>query len=276
MRKFSKVLRSIIELLYSGRYTSQIRRRIAFTLVKLELKSFFNSGKTKSEVTQQIEGLKVTAFNYTTLLVLFKEMFIVEEYNSAYNGSSPFIIDCGANIGMATLYFKWRFPDAVIHSFEPDPVTFKLLQKNIEQNGISNVTLHNKAVSTYNGTIVFYNDINNPGSLLMSTRSDRHPDNKTEVPCIKLAEFINTQNKIDIVKIDIEGAEFILFEDLAAENALVTVQEMFIEYHHKIGNEPSKFGKFLTIIEHAQFEYELNTSSTGLLKFQDVLIHCHK
>jgi tRNA1(Val) A37 N6-methylase TrmN6 len=44
------------------------------------------------------------------------------------------VFDCGANIGFATIFFKWLFPKARIYAFEPDPATYALLEKNVKTN----------------------------------------------------------------------------------------------------------------------------------------------
>src|SRR5579862_10008371 len=60
------------------------------------------------------------------LRLLYSEIFARQNYEFTSTRENPVILDCGANIGMATFYFKWRFPEAQITSFEPDPSTFQL------------------------------------------------------------------------------------------------------------------------------------------------------
>jgi FkbM family methyltransferase len=43
----------------------------------------------------------------------------------------PVIIDCGGNIGLSVLYFKYLFPNSVITVFEPSPPVFEILKENI-------------------------------------------------------------------------------------------------------------------------------------------------
>jgi FkbM family methyltransferase len=68
------------------------------------------------------------------------------------------ILDCGANIGMATLFFKWLYPNARIDAFEPDPKTFQLLENNVKQNHLTNVATHNCALWDIDGKIDFFVD----------------------------------------------------------------------------------------------------------------------
>jgi FkbM family methyltransferase len=62
-------------------------------------------------------------------------------------------LDCGANIGLATLFFKRLYPESEIHAFEPDPETFKMLRRNVEQNSLSYVYLYNVALSDQQGAV---------------------------------------------------------------------------------------------------------------------------
>ena len=58
-----------------------------------------------------------------------EEIFRREQYRFETDAPAPFIVDCGANIGMATLYFKSLYPDATVLAFEPDPAAFACLQE---------------------------------------------------------------------------------------------------------------------------------------------------
>ena len=53
---------------------------------------------------------------------------------------TPRILDCGANIGLATLYFKLLYPGACITCFEPGAEAFRVLEANISANQLEEVT----------------------------------------------------------------------------------------------------------------------------------------
>ena len=78
-------------------------------------------------------GYKVTYRNDCELEVIYDDIFRKNVYFFEANTSEPFIIDCGGHIGLAVLYFKTLYPQARILSFEPNPETFALLQKNISK-----------------------------------------------------------------------------------------------------------------------------------------------
>jgi hypothetical protein len=123
------------------------------TYLKLCAKACF-AGETKLKY-ENLLGLDVGFYNYSDIIQVFSEVFIEECYNFKTDKSDPFIIDCGGNIGMATLYFKKLYPNANILVFEPEPHSFDILQKNIAANGIKNVVAINKAVSNEVGQCIF-------------------------------------------------------------------------------------------------------------------------
>ena len=273
MLKISRIFRTIIEFLYNDKYSRSDKLKIIFIFLKLEIFYYLLDRLNIKEPVISIFKYKIYGFNYATLMVLFKEIFIDSEYyTDLSHRGKPLILDCGANIGMATIFFKWRYPNSEIYCFEPDLNTFLILQKNVIKNQLNNVTLYNAAVGDYEGEIFFYNDDDNPGSLRMSTKKNRISKNKNVVNCIKLADFINGK-QIDIAKIDIEGAEMKLLEDLNNTGTVRNIKEMFIEYHHKIGTEKSEMGKFLQLLEVNKFEYQLSGSYKSFNTFQDIIIH---
>lgn len=69
-----------------------------------------------------------------------------DECNFATNKNSPFIVDCGAHIGVMMLWFKSCYPSARIICFEPNPETFEILTFNVKNNNLKNVRLINAAV----------------------------------------------------------------------------------------------------------------------------------
>ena len=92
--------------------------------------------------------------------------------NAAYDFTSPHlrprIVDCGANIGMALLFFKAVRPEAEVIAFEPHPVTFARLVETIDSNGLHDVHAENAAVGDQDGTAAFYTHQSDHGSLIGS------------------------------------------------------------------------------------------------------------
>jgi len=248
--------------------------------LKLTLKCrLYNTLNKKNE---KLVGKKISSFDYESIKFLFIEVFLWNDYFFITKKKNPVILDCGANIGMATLFFKFLYPLSQIYCFEPDKKTFGLLKKNIKQNNLNDVFPYNFALSDKNGKMNFYIDNKNPGSTKMSAKFGSVLKDKTIADCITLSSFIQQKIKIkeiDFLKIDIEGSEKEVILDLVKNNKFKSIKEGAIEYHHKIGNQKSDLGSFLKLIEKQGFEYQINSQYVPVrskAKFQDILIHFFK
>ena len=257
------------------------RIRLLGAGMRLFVKSSLTFGK-RGPVEERFLGFRVTGFNTRILKFFFREIFIHGDYDFRAGREDPLILDCGANIGMATLYFMWRYPKAEVHAFEPDPDTFTLLKRNLEANGLVRAHPHQLAVSDRSGRIRFFRNDADPGCPAMSTVPDRMPRNATTVDACALSEFLDRElpgREVDLLKLDIEGAEEAVLRELARSGALARVRELVVEYHHHVGDEPSKLGSFLGNLEHAGFCYHMRATVapfTARDRFQDVLLHCYR
>lgn len=217
-------------------------------------------------------GFRVASFDRQTLEYLFREIFARQHYYFHTTEECPVILDCGANIGMASLYFKWLYPKARIQAFEPDPTTFQLLTENIIANKLD-IEAQNCAVWDQDGEVGFIVDPDNPGSLLMSANNSRIRGRAISVPARRLSEFI--RDTVDFLKLDVEGAEYRVLNELAQSGKIRVVRQMVIEYHHRIGLQKSCLAEFLSILEQAGFDYQVHAAVYPLtLKnaYQDILI----
>lgn len=227
--------------------------------------------------SEKMLGFEISCFDRKRLTLLYHDIFARQIYLFRTASKPPVIFDCGANIGMATLYFKWLYPEARIEAFEPDPGTFELLQNNVRRNGLTDVTTHNCALWDKSGNIDFFIDPLVPGSLGMSTDPLRLNGKRIQVPSRELSEFV--QGPVDFLKLDVEGAEDRIVDDLVSSGKINFIREMVIEYHHHIGNHRSCLAEFLRKLECAQFEYQIQATlnppfSKG--RPQDVLITAYR
>lgn len=228
-------------------------------------------------VSGKMLGYKISYFDRPNLTCLYREIFARQSYYFQSIQESPIILDCGANLGIATLYFKWLYPKAKIHAFEPDPTAFAMLQRNVAQNHLTDVVLDNCALWHEDGTVQFFVDRNNPGSLHLSTDASRYQGEAIQVPSRKLSGFI--QAEIDLLKLDVEGAEYHVLCDLVSNGKIHWIRQMVIEYHHRLGNQPSCLAGFLHLLEQAGFDYQLHAtlrSVTSRDTYQDILIGAYR
>lgn len=238
-------------------------------LTVLTIKRAFEKN-SKEPKCHKIFGYSVYCYDYSNLLYLFVDIFLRNTYRFCYTGKNPVIIDCGANIGMATLFFKKLYPGSRIIAFEPNPFAFRLLEKNISINRIKNVVLYNEALSTTEGTVSFFmND--DKGTLIGSLIRERGGNITFDVKARKLSDVIAEINP-DLVKIDVEGAEHEIIEDLQKAGKLSVASRYIIEYHHQINGQKPRLAGFLKKFESEDFSYNLRTDFGTVERFQDIII----
>ena len=89
-------------------------------------------------------GIRNTAYrNREEFEHIYRDIHYGMGVNLNLSSNAPEIIDAGAHVGVATIYFKQRFPDAHIVAFEPNPDTYPILEHNIRQNQLRNVEIIN-------------------------------------------------------------------------------------------------------------------------------------
>jgi len=212
---------------------------------------------------------------------LFYDVFIEASYFFKADNDRPLIFDCGSNIGMSILFFKKLYPNARIVAFEPDPVTFDTLRHNVNRNKLSDVALHQIAIGNYTGTIELFRDPSpDSSSLLMSTLRQRHAGPSVTVPVRCLSEFIHEE--IDLLKIDVEGSEVAVMDDLANSGKIRQAKRLHLEYHHHIDTSVDNLSDMLRLIEENGFGYQLRANMQpdqtwpSEASFQDVSIYCYR
>jgi FkbM family methyltransferase len=237
------------------------------------LSSYLTSAPQTRVLRFRVDYLDRRSFRF-----LLSEIFFKAEYFFTSESRSPVILDCGANIGLATLFFKHLYPDAHVVAFEPDPDTVAILRKNIEQNHLPDVAVHNVMLSNSEGEHSFFVAADRPGSLLMSATPNRIlKGREIKVRAAKLSDYVD--GYVDLLKLDVEGAEFDVMADLERSKKLPLIKQMVIEYHHRIDNDSSKLSEFLMILERAGFEYQISGYCDPVTRrdvFQDILIGAYR
>ena len=271
IRRYLGTLRAAFQLATGGGLPPAPAGALLWALLRLEWRATVERCRPGSTVRFRVLGYDVEAFSCATLLMLFRDIFITGVYDLPLPGGAPVIVDAGANIGLATLFFSHRHPGCRILAFEPDPRAFGLLERNVARNGLTGVTLVNAALAGHDGTIPFYYDEARPDLLIMSSNPERLPGSCREVPCRRLSAAL-PPGRIDLLKLDIEGDEGEVVADLAASGRLGDVDRLALEYHHGIGTAPPRLGGFLRILEESGFVYTLQAGFVPPGRFQDLFI----
>ena len=116
-----------------------------------------------------------------------------------------YIVDLGANVGFASLYFADKYPDAQITAVEPSRRNFDLLQHNTAS--FANIATVHAAIYPTAGEVPFFDD-----DLAYNSRIGDKDHKSYMVRAITVPELMTEQSipAIDLLKLDIEGAEQLL------------------------------------------------------------------
>jgi FkbM family methyltransferase len=153
------------------------------------------------------------------------DMFMRGTLEFTAGDAAPRILDCGANVGIASLYFKRRYPLARITAFEADPNLAAMCRRNLQANGASDVDVQASAVWIENGRIEFIAEGSDSGVIAAVEPSVT--GQRIAVPAVRLRDFL--REPIDLLKLDIEGAELAVLQD--CRNVLDQVRNMTIDLH---------------------------------------------
>lgn len=205
----------------------------------------------------QFGDLKVYCRNLGEAEEIFQEIFLSDEYEFLTQNPTPYILDCGSHIGLSVLFFKEKYPQARIVAFEPDPVNFNLLNKNINVNRVDYVSTHNLAISGRDGYVSLYGEFNasNPrasGNSIVQSWANPGSD-MIEVETVKLSKFIN--QPVDFLKLDIEGAESDVLPEITPK--LHWVEALCIEFHAVNNDDVQNLPKIETLLKEYGFTVEI-------------------
>lgn len=229
-----------------------------FQLFKLKAYSFLGLvwAKRFQEKTIILKRRKFKITDSASFVAMYLDIFGHEGYKFETQKIEPYIIDCGANIGLSLVYFNELYPNAKIIAFEPDPKLFEICKKNTayfeEKLKIYPYALWNEETTLY-----FESEGADGGRVekVEGEQSDILPSKNTiEVKAVRLQKYLN--QRIDLLKIDIEGAEITVLEDCV--DSLHWVENLFVEFH-SFENSPQRLGQLLTILENAGFRYYIRS-----------------
>jgi len=189
----------------------------------------------------------------------FQEIFVYRYYDHPL-GQPATILDLGANCGYATLLLAARYPSARIASVEPHPANLAALRSNLQLNGVSAAIIAGAATRDDGPITLFVNQSQNHTKSLSHTLMPggrTNPENAISVRGFSIPTLMSQLgwDHIDVLKIDIEGYESILFADRPAW--LGQVSRIIGEFHRAYGIEAVRsdllpFGFTVFALPHRQ------------------------
>lgn len=188
------------------------------------------------------------------------EILLNEDYFFTCDSNTPRIIDGGAHMGLAMYYFKSLYPEARITAFEPVPELRTLAEENATRNGWRDVEILSFALAATRGTATFHRSRSwsMAGSLTPHRAALGESLETIEVECVPLSDYLH--DPVDLLKLDIEGAEVEVLEEAAPW--LHNVRNLFCEFHDGPELAPGRLGKIIAILEGAGFAVQVGKSNS--------------
>lgn len=183
-------------------------------------------------ISIQVPGLTypVLIRNNPNDIRVFSQIFIHQEYGVSIEkevmSEITTIIDCGANIGLASLYFISKYPKARIISIEPEINNYRMLLRNLDN--YINVICINKGVWDKVTNLEISNSSRGDAGFIFNESTIASINT---IPAISIDKIIEDfcLEKVDILKVDIEGSEEQVFSE--TEKWINKVQMVFCEIH---------------------------------------------
>ena len=174
--------------------------------------------------------------------IVYDILFRKSEYWLPEGLAPRCILDIGGNIGIAARYLAWRFPRAELHSFEPVPDNLALMRRNLEGTAVH---AHDYGLGEVTGEFCFHTPAAAPedvggysrfGEAGAASRTVR-----ARIRAVPEALSALGLGKIDVIKIDVEGAEYDVISAFP-DDLLSKVTWVYGELHGTVGDPALAFG----------------------------------
>ena len=225
---------------------------------------FINVLLNRSFIRLPLPGYEAPIFarRDTSDVFVFEQVFVDQGYDFPLVDLEPgLIIDAGANVGYASVFFAHRYPAARILALEPESSNYELLLRNTAP--YQNIEPIKAALWNKTGRVV----IGNPESEKWAFRvTNTGPTNGPTIEALTMEDLmaIGGTEHVDILKLDIEGAEKELFES-NYEAWLGNVRVLMIELHDQFVAGCS--GAFNRAVGRYQFNQSIKCDILILVKY---------
>lgn len=173
---------------------------------------------------------------HTSDLSVFEQIFLDRQYAALVQYDKEnigLVLDCGANAGFSAAYFLSAFPNAVVICVEPDPDNFIMLQRNVRPYGKRAICLQAGIWSCRTELKLLHPPQQDGKEWAVQVRPCKEEET-SEVQAFSIPDILKQLGMddfpIDILKMDIEGAEGIVFAS-GYETWLSRVRRIAVEIH---------------------------------------------
>ena len=219
---------------------------------------FLMAPSVKEEWLEKFGDVTLSIRGGTSDVYVSKEIFRWKSYPLTPRGV---VIDLGANIGAFSLFAAQTA--RTVYAFEPSSDNYAQLLKNIAANRFSNIVPIRKAVGGANGAVDLYRASANKGSSSIVSVVSRDSERVEVVTLEKTLEICGVDH-VDLLKVDIEGSEFSLFENASLE-ILERIDQIEMEVHPIRGKRIEDIEKRLA---EAGFTTQRKRNSLSILGFK--------
>lgn len=190
---------------------------------------------------------------------VFQQIFILCDYRHlAQRNDVRVIIDAGAYVGYSSIYFAELYPHAFIYALEPDEENFQCLQRNTRH--YPNIKAIQAAIWNKDGFIEVEAGAHGQWSSRVHESTQANPQ---RIPAITIQSLMEQYRlpRIDILKMDIEGAEDAVFEAPGCHAWLGSVRVLVLELHDHLF--PGSDRHFKEAIQN--YEFTVRSSGENLI-----------
>jgi FkbM family methyltransferase len=168
----------------------------------------------------------------TTDTSVFEEVVLNSEYELPLTKDPKFIVDAGANIGLTSVYFASRYPGATVVAIEPEPSNYRLLCRNA--SGYPNIVPLCAALWYEKTRLSLFDAGTGNWGFQIRDSGPGAGESGSDVQAITVASLMRDHgfDHIDVLKVDIEGAEKEVFEHCA--DWIDSVGVLMVELHDRL------------------------------------------
>jgi FkbM family methyltransferase len=185
------------------------------------------------QLTARRSRYPLSARTHSTDFIVFGQTFVSEPYACLDDLTNvELIVDCGANVGFVSAFLLSQFPTASLVAIEPDPDTFQILQRNLTPYG-SRARAELAGVWSHNADLRIEERPYRGGGAWARQVRECAPGEAPSLHAIDIPTVLTRsgRERISLLKIDIEGAECVLFSAPNLASWLPLVDCLAIELH---------------------------------------------
>jgi autotransporter strand-loop-strand O-heptosyltransferase len=220
---------------------------------------YVNNGRF---VAGPVDISTTTDLEFPLVWSMYKEVFIDKVYDNQYCNikEGSVILDIGACIGAFSRFANSKGAKK-IYSFEPDYLNYTCLMKNKSDSCIA----FNVGVSSKTKITKFFKDINIGGHSLADIDVNKTRTGEVEnIMCVSINDIMNSisEDRIDYMKLDTEGAEFDILLECTDDN-LRRIRQMVVEFHHMMIKGRVVFDTIMTRMSNLGFNSFVANDTNG-------------